>query len=153
VPDGEGYERACAAVQGILDRPDPGGPLPIKLVDAVLKAHEDAAADVAAADAAAIADLGEQLGEVVRDTWVEWAREQPDCKASWIVPWATLDAAQRDVDTRIGQAVANAVLAHLAAQKHRLIVVVDELILHERKTRAEMLAFHLAKVNELQNPW
>ena len=44
-------------------------------------------------------------GELVREVWVEWAREQPDAKPSWLVPWAELDAGQREVDARIESAV------------------------------------------------
>lgn len=50
----------------------------------------------------------EELGRVVRETWVAWAREQPDCKPSWLVPWDELDAGQREVDMRIGAGVVKA---------------------------------------------
>jgi len=44
----------------------------------------------------------DDLGRVVRETWIEWARRQPDCKPSWLVPWDELDDAQREVDRLIG---------------------------------------------------
>lgn len=50
-------------------------------------------------------DSREALGRLVRETWVEWAREQPDPKPSWLVPWEDLDEGQREVDMRIGEAV------------------------------------------------
>ncbi|MEU8272654.1 hypothetical protein AB0B89_36600 [Sphaerisporangium sp. NPDC049002] len=50
-------------------------------------------------------DLLERLGEMVRDVWVEWAKRQPDPKESWLIPWAQLDSAQREVDVLIGRAL------------------------------------------------
>ena len=50
----------------------------------------------------------EDLGRLVRETWVAWAREQRDPKLSWLVPWEELDDGQREVDMRIGEAVAAA---------------------------------------------
>lgn len=48
------------------------------------------------------------LGMLVRAVWVAWAREQPDAKPSWLAGWAELDDGQREVDCRIGEAVAEA---------------------------------------------
>ena len=53
----------------------------------------------------------ETLGRLVRDAWVAWAREQPDPKPSWLVGWDDLDDGQREVDMRIGQAIAAQVAA------------------------------------------
>jgi hypothetical protein len=50
----------------------------------------------------------EALGRLVREVWVEWAREQPDPKPSWLVPWEDLDDGQREVDMRIGEVIASA---------------------------------------------
>jgi hypothetical protein len=50
----------------------------------------------------------EQLGRLVRRVWVSWAREQPDPKPSWLLDWDDLDESLREVDRRIGEAVANA---------------------------------------------
>lgn len=47
----------------------------------------------------------EALGRLVRETWVAWAKEQPDPKPSWLIEWPDLDAAQREVDIRIGRAL------------------------------------------------
>jgi len=55
----------------------------------------------------------ESLGRLVRETWVEWAREQPNPKPGWLTGWDDLDEGQREVDMRIGEAVA-------AAERDRL---------------------------------
>lgn len=47
--------------------------------------------------------LRERLGRIVREVWVEWAREQPSPKASWLVPWEGLNEPDREVDRRIGE--------------------------------------------------
>lgn len=47
-------------------------------------------------------------GMFVRQVWVDWAREQPDPKPSWLLPWADLDPGQQEVDMRIGAALFDA---------------------------------------------
>jgi hypothetical protein len=44
-------------------------------------------------------------GMLVRQVWVEWAKEQPRPKLSWLLPWDRLDAGQQEVDMRIGEAL------------------------------------------------
>jgi hypothetical protein len=61
------------------------------------------------------------LGEVVRKAWVEWAREQPDPKPSWLVPWGGLGEADREADRRIGAAVVQAVVNALNKKRVPLI--------------------------------
>ena len=51
----------------------------------------------------------EVLGRLVRGVWTRWACEQPQPKPSWLIPWDDLDEGQREVDIRIGRAVAKAV--------------------------------------------
>jgi hypothetical protein len=50
----------------------------------------------------------ELLGQMVRQIWVKWASEQPEPKASWLLPWEYLDEGQREVDMRIGAALFDA---------------------------------------------
>jgi hypothetical protein len=45
----------------------------------------------------------DDLGRLVREVWLKWAREQPSPKASWLLPWEELSEADRDVDRRIGR--------------------------------------------------
>jgi uncharacterized small protein (DUF1192 family) len=47
----------------------------------------------------------EALGREVRRVWIEWAKEQPLPKPSWLVPWEGLSEPDRDVDRRIGTAL------------------------------------------------
>jgi hypothetical protein len=55
--------------------------------------------------AAAATDDDVQLGRIVRDVWMAWAREQPDVaqRPDWLDPWEQLPARIQDVDTRIGR--------------------------------------------------
>lgn len=48
----------------------------------------------------------DDLGHLVRRVWVEWAKEQPSPKPSWLVPWEDLPEPDREVDRRIGEAIA-----------------------------------------------
>jgi hypothetical protein len=50
----------------------------------------------------------ELVGRLVRQVWVQWAREQPDPKPSWLLPWEDLDDGQREADMRIGAALFDA---------------------------------------------
>lgn len=47
----------------------------------------------------------ETLGKIVRTTWIEWAKEQPNPKASWLVEWDKLSEPDQEVDRRIGEAI------------------------------------------------
>lgn len=49
----------------------------------------------------------EELGRMVRDTWVAWAREQPDTAdhPSWTRLWDALSERDKDADRRIGRAL------------------------------------------------
>jgi hypothetical protein len=51
-------------------------------------------------------EFREALGRLVREVWVKWAGEQPNPKPSWLTGWEGLDEGQREVDMRIGEAVA-----------------------------------------------
>lgn len=63
------------------------------------------------AELAALHNKRERLGRLVRDVWITWAREQPDVAEhpSWLVGWDDLSERDREVDRRIGTAVAKAV--------------------------------------------
>lgn len=54
----------------------------------------------------AFASERERFGRIVRDEWVMWAREQPNPKPSWLVPWEGLSEPDREVDRRIGERLA-----------------------------------------------
>lgn len=45
----------------------------------------------------------DDLGRIVRDEWMAWAREQPNPKPSWLVEWDRLSEPDREVDRRIGE--------------------------------------------------
>lgn len=59
-------------------------------------------------------DHREELGRLAREVWVDWAREQPDAKPSWLLGWDELDGGQREVDMRIGEAVGRYVRGQVA---------------------------------------
>lgn len=48
----------------------------------------------------------EVLGQLVRLEWMDWAREQPNCKPSWLVTWEELSEPDREVDRLIGERIA-----------------------------------------------
>lgn len=62
----------------------------------------------------------EALGRLVRETWVAWAREQADAKPSWLLPWEELAERDREVDMRIGEAVAAFVTAPPLPEAYRI---------------------------------
>lgn len=62
----------------------------------------------------------ERLGRLVREVWIEWAREQPDPKPSWLVEWDDLPVPDREVDRRIGERL-------VAAERERADTLQDAL--------------------------
>lgn len=54
----------------------------------------------------------DDLGRVVREAWVTWARTQVEPKPSWLVPWDELSGKDKEADRYIGRAV----VAHLVAK-------------------------------------
>lgn len=50
-------------------------------------------------------ELRERLGKRVREIWILWAKEQPNPKPSWIIPWEELSEPDKEVDRRIGAAI------------------------------------------------
>jgi len=61
---------------------------------------------------------GEVLGQLVREVWVEWAKEQENPKDSWFTPWEALPEPMKEVDRRIGLKIARAAIA-FAAKDHK----------------------------------
>jgi hypothetical protein len=49
----------------------------------------------------------EDLGERVREVWIDWAKTQPDPKPSWLLPWDEMSEKDREVDRRIGETIAH----------------------------------------------
>jgi len=49
----------------------------------------------------------EDLGRLVRETWIKWAERQPDVDEhpNWLIPWEQLSERDREVDVLIGRAV------------------------------------------------
>lgn len=77
--------------------------------DPRLKEMDEAmAAAVAAVVRERVLNTGPTGGELVRETWVYWALEQPDVAEhpNWLKSWAELDERDREVDDRIYSAVA-----------------------------------------------
>lgn len=46
------------------------------------------------------------LGQIVREAWVKWAKQQPNPKPSWLAPYDKLSEADKEADRQIGEAVA-----------------------------------------------
>lgn len=99
----------------------------------------------------------DDLGRVVRQAWVEWAREQPAPKPSWLVPWEDLSEADQEADRRIGQAVA----AHLFATRLTIddedadedaTPIKDSLADAVQFTREALSEMHASPVTDLWEP-
>lgn len=50
-------------------------------------------------------DERERLGRIVRNVWIEWAREHPNPKPSWLHPWEDLTGPEREGNRRIAWAL------------------------------------------------
>lgn len=58
----------------------------------------------------------EILGQHVRKVWIMWAKNQPDPKASWLVPWRDMKEEDKEVDRQIGEEIARLTLLCDAAK-------------------------------------
>ncbi len=58
----------------------------------------------------------EQLGRMVREAWVDWARTQPNPKPSWLVPYDELSEPDKEADRQIGERIARWTLIGDAAR-------------------------------------
>lgn len=55
----------------------------------------------------------DELGKIVRDEWVKFARQDPKSPPHHLLPFEELDEKNKEVDRRIGEAVVRAVIAKL----------------------------------------
>ena len=68
-----------------------------------------------------MSDDREPLGRLVRETWEACVRDyHTDPKPSWVAQWEDLDDFQREVDMRIGSAVAVRAVADAKLRNERL---------------------------------
>lgn len=44
-------------------------------------------------------------GAIVRDAWVTWAKEQPNPKSSWLLPWEELSDIDKESDRKIAESL------------------------------------------------
>jgi hypothetical protein len=93
--------------------------------------------------------LRERLGRRIRQVWMEWAAKQPDIadRPDWLDPWEKLPERIQEVDCNLGMAIWGdafselsssiadaeltkqaAIAAALAAEKERVLAVMDSLI-------------------------
>lgn len=72
----------------------------------------------------------EALGRKVREVWIAWANEQSNPKPSWLLPWDKLVESDKEVDRRIGMAIAMDVITYARKQW------VDQKNLFERHTKS-----------------
>lgn len=107
-------------------RPELGEHLPSwhdmpERVEALIRERDEARRGVGMSD-----DSREALGRLVREVWVKWAKEQLDPKPSWLVPWEGLAEPDREVDRRIGEAVARATEEALPPEVQRVLALYRE---------------------------
>jgi hypothetical protein len=61
----------------------------------------------------------DDLGTLVREAWVAWAKAQPDPKPSWLVPYHELPEPDRQADRHIGYTLKRYILAILVMKGTR----------------------------------
>ena len=63
----------------------------------------------------------DDLGRVVRDAWIAWARTQPNPKPSWLVPYRDLAEPDKEADRLIGEAVTVFIEARVDLMAHHQV--------------------------------
>lgn len=63
-----------------------------------------------------------QLGKIVREVWVWWAKRQPDISdhPNWLTPWEELSPRDREVDIQIASAIKVLVVHEMNARIEKL---------------------------------
>jgi len=80
--------------------------------------------------------LRDLLGERVRQIWIAWAKEQPEPKASWLIPWTELSESDREVDRRIGEVLFGE--GEIEGASKVASRIPDILVIAERQAASEM---------------
>lgn len=92
--------------------------------------------------------IRESLGREVRRVWLAWANEQPSQKPSWLLSWDSLSEADREVDRRIGEALAILGAKHQGHVNARLVRLAA---LHEEELEGDDLFALLAAYRDWVN--
>lgn len=73
----------------------------------------------------------EHFGRVLRDAWLGWARQQPDPKPSWLLPWEDLPAEHQEVDMLMAEAVLASVLElrELPSELARAVMAISDAVI------------------------
>jgi hypothetical protein len=105
----EGRRQVIVELDRHLQSPQWSGKfrLGLRYVQALLRSWEVVDPQPAPAQPAGEA-RPDRLGRLVRAVWVGWAQEQPNPKPGHLAGWDDLDDGQREVDRRIGLALAAA---------------------------------------------
>lgn len=68
----------------------------------------------------------EELGKYVRQIWIDYCLEIGDTKPSHIAPWSELSERDKEADRRIGEAIWDAAVASLVAERDALRTIVEQ---------------------------
>lgn len=63
----------------------------------------------------------DHLGRIIRETWIQWAKEQDRPKEDWLAPYEDTPENIKDVDRRLGAAIVYHVLSVLQPRRVELI--------------------------------
>lgn len=95
----------------------------------------------------------EHLGRIVRASWIAWAKQQPNPKPSWLVPWEGLDEPDREVDRRIGEEVTWPLrVAHpVVLEELRVTTQERDALRDERDELVGLRTLMVTRVQEIQD--
>jgi DNA-binding XRE family transcriptional regulator len=58
----------------------------------------------------------DELGKLVREAWVRWAKSQDNPKPSWLVPYDGLSEEDKEADRQIGETIAKWTMIGIASR-------------------------------------
>ena len=88
----------------------------------------------------------DQGGKLVRDTWITWAKEQPNPKPSWLIEWEDLNEPDKEVDRRIYDAISS-----LSAQRESSIEINRKISSKWKADLEELIAHQNLELLQLRN--
>lgn len=90
----------------------------------------------------------DQLGRLVREAWVRWAKTQPNPKPDWLLPYDELSEPDKEADRHIGETLSRWTLIGDAARVAQTSAHLEDLA-QWAEAAVELFPVHGGKFKEI----
>jgi hypothetical protein len=92
----------------------------------------------------------DMLGMTVRNTWLEWAKTQPNMDKTQLLSWEELSSEDKDIARKIGLAVVNVGINKIQEKLNQTDVLIKKLVAENVVLRTEMASALAEADDELE---